>query len=129
MKKWIIVVLLLPLALLIVGCGQQDQAQAADFTKKTTTGIRSKAKHYQAKAYQKETIPAHSYVQLVGRVVKTDAAGKNIRLGDRFILQQGRLKVQVFNQAKTTVRLGQTVTVYGEYYGFVKGYVIDQGDK
>ncbi|WP_390405732.1 hypothetical protein [Lacticaseibacillus jixiensis] len=129
MKKLMIAVLLTPLAVVSTGCSHQNQTQAADFTKKTTSGIRSKAKTYSQAAYQSASIPAHSYVRLVGKVVKTDAATAQIRQGDRFVLQRGKLKVQVFHQAQTPVRLGQTVTVYGEYYGFVKGYVIDQEAK
>ena len=41
-------------------------------------------------------------------------------------LQNGGSQYQVFNEQDLPSRLGEDVVVYGEYYGFIKGSLIER---
>lgn len=123
MEKSIQLVFTAALAVILTGCAANTQVQTNGFTKKTQAGLIAKAKTYPKQAFIAGKVPPKSYVKVSGKIVKTDASGQKIQRGDRFILQAGKLKVQVFNQAQP-VRLGARVTVYGEYNGFIQGNVI-----
>ena len=40
-------------------------------------------------------------------------------------MKSGSSKYQVFNEQKKKLKIGDEVTVYGEYYGFLKGTLIE----
>ncbi len=113
----------------IAGCGRQSSGSERDFTKKTQAGIVRKAKVYPLRAYQQTKVPTHAFVKLSGQIVKTDSGSRQVGQGDRFILKRKSLRVQVLNQATGNWRVGEHVTVYGEYYGFIKSYVVKVGEK
>ncbi|WP_203662824.1 hypothetical protein [Lacticaseibacillus sp. 53-4] len=127
MRKAIISAFALLMLLSFSGCGSAAATQNQTFTKKSASGLRVKAKGYSTQAFSKGNIPLNSYVKFTGRIQKKDTAGETVKKDDRLLLRNGKTKVQVMVQFQpTALKVGDRVTVYGEYYGFVKGSLIDR---
>lgn len=108
------------------GCGgSKENAQNNQFTNEVTREIRQKAKHYTEQELQNTEVPLHAFIQLEGEIIRSDG-GKTILKGDRFILRSGSSNYQIFNEQKEAISIGDQVTVYGEYYGFIKGIIIEK---
>ncbi|WP_158661720.1 hypothetical protein [Enterococcus timonensis] len=97
-----------------------------NFTEETILQLKQKAKTYTAAKFQDGTIPLNDFVQLSGVITKTDGDADNIQKGDRFVIEDDQTKVQVFNQQNTILKLGDQVTVYSEYYGFITASLIEK---
>ncbi|MDA9429598.1 hypothetical protein QJ527_08355 [Enterococcus mundtii] len=67
----------------------------------------------------------HQWVKIEGKIIRSDGQ-EQIAKGDRFILRSGSSDYQVFNEQATTINVGDEVLVYGEYYGFIKGFFIER---
>ncbi|MHA4801792.1 hypothetical protein ACX0E5_16380, partial [Enterococcus faecium] len=74
---------------------------------------------------QNGDVRLNEYISLKGEIVESDSRSSLIKKGDRFILKSGSSKYQVFNEQKKKLKIGDEVTVYGEYYGFLKGTLIE----
>ncbi|MDR1567693.1 MAG: hypothetical protein LBS33_03300 [Streptococcaceae bacterium] len=89
-------------------------------------GIVKKAKKYTDEQYQNGEVALHEYVQIQGKISKTDEKDNRIKQNSRFILKTTHGKYQVINGVDSNLKLGDKVTVYGEYYGFIKAMKIDE---
>ncbi|OTN75423.1 hypothetical protein A5886_000493 [Enterococcus sp. 8G7_MSG3316] len=113
--------------LILSGCGiQNEETQVREFSLEATTKLKTAATIYPDRAYQDGEVPLNEWIQMTGKITDTDSQSEEIRKGDRFVLQTDSAKYQIFNQQETTLYLNDEVTVYGEYYGFIKGTLIER---
>ncbi len=113
--------------MILSGCTlQSESTQTAKFSQETVTKLKTAAKIYTDLAYQEGEVPLNEFVQMTGKITDTDSQDAQIKEGDRFVLQTDSAKYQVFNQQGTVLYLEEEVTVYGEYYGFIKGTLIER---
>ena len=128
MKKKMLI--LLAFSLLTLGACGNDKPESEtvnDFSKEAITNLKSQTKAYSDEELQAGEVPLNEYIQIEGEITKTDG-GKKITKGDRFVLQSGNSQYQVFNEQETPLSLGDRVTVYGEYYGIIKGMLIERNE-
>lgn len=111
------------LLLLLAGCNAQQNTKG--FDTEAMDGLKKNAQVFTKTAIQKDLIPLNSYIKVSGRIEKTDSGAKQIKKGDRFILNDGKNKLQIFNEQSKSFAVGDEVVVYGEYYGFIKGQLIE----
>ncbi|WP_261805865.1 hypothetical protein [Lapidilactobacillus luobeiensis] len=124
-KKWAFFSMLLLVCVILVGCTQQTK-QTDKFDQVTSTNIKQFAKHYANSKFTAGEVPINSYVAFTGKITKKDTKGQVIKKSDRFIVKNATAKVQVISSADTQVAVGDRVTVYGEYYGLIKAYVVEK---
>jgi|SRR5699024_4116336 len=129
MKKKHTLVLLLLFVLLLggTGCSQNDKTQAKEeqFTATVETEIKKKTNKYTEKEFQTADVPLNDFVQLTGEITRSDG-DETLKKGDRFILKSGSSNYQIFNEQEYPFSIGDRVTVYGEYYGFIKAIAIEK---
>ncbi|MBP1048279.1 hypothetical protein I6N96_18450 [Enterococcus sp. BWM-S5] len=78
-------------------------------------------KQYSSRAFQQGEVELNTFVQLSGVITVTDNQdGCSIKKNDRFILEVEGDRYQVINYSDSEWELTERVTVYGEYYGFIK---------
>lgn len=124
------VLILLGFSLLTLGaCGNNraEKETVDDFSKEAITNLKAQTKIYSDEDLQTGEVPLNEYIQIEGEITKTDG-GEKITKGDRFVLQSGDSQYQVFNEQDTPLSLGDQVTVYGEYYGIIKGMLIERNE-
>lgn len=117
---------------LLTGCSSASgtfSSQEKDFTKNSKMNLREKAVVYSEEDLVKDEIPLNSYIRCTGKILRKDRKGDTLEKGDRFILEIGEAKIQVFNEQSEAFKVGQYVNVYGEYYGFLKGQLIEDADR
>lgn len=68
----------------------------------------------------------YEYIRLTGKIIISDSGDKSIEKGERFILERGAYQFHVINEQETPLKIGVQVSVYGEYYGFIKGTLIER---
>ncbi|WP_181265216.1 hypothetical protein [Enterococcus mundtii] len=107
------------------GCQVNSRQQEKDFEDQIKEEIQQKAHVFTEKEYQSAEVPLHQWVKIEGKIIQSDGQ-KQIEKGDRFILRSGSSDYQVFNEQATTINVGDEVIVYGEYYGFIKGILIER---
>lgn len=88
-------------------------------------GIQQKAQVFTEKEYQSAEVPLHEWVKIEGKIIQSDRQ-EDIKKGDRFILRSGSSNYHVFNEQTAKIKVGDEVIVYGEYYGFIKGILIER---
>lgn len=128
MRKRLLI--LLSFSLLTLGACGTDKSETDtvnDFSKEAITNLKVQTKAYTDEELQAGEVPLNEYIQIEGEITKTDG-GKEIVKGDRFVLQSGDSQYQVFNEQETPLALGDRVTVYGEYYGIIKGMLIERNE-
>lgn len=108
---------------------QTNEKQESNFSKENIGRIKDKSKKFSNEELQNGEVPLYEYIQLAGKIIISDSKDKSIEKGDRFILQQGEYKYQVINEQESVLNIGDQVTVYGEYYGFIKGSLIERSTK
>ncbi|MBP1045872.1 hypothetical protein I6N96_06230 [Enterococcus sp. BWM-S5] len=111
------------------GCSSEMKGESerqASFSKEAVENIKEKAKHYSNQAFQDGEVPLNEFVQIKGTILKSDSSEKVLKKGDRFILISENSQYQVFNEQENDFEVGDDVTVYGEYYGFLKGILIEK---
>ncbi|MGM0124581.1 hypothetical protein IGI37_001959 [Enterococcus sp. AZ194] len=111
----------------VSGCSNQttqNKELEANFTQKTKQEIKEKARIFTEDEFQSAEVPLNEYVQLSGEIIQSDRETDLVK-GDRFILKSGSSRYQVFNEQEEPIQVGDLVTVYGEYYGFIKAIVIE----
>ncbi|MGM9902621.1 hypothetical protein A5844_000422 [Enterococcus sp. 10A9_DIV0425] len=102
-----------------------NQLDIQNFEQQAKNRIKEKAYIYTEEEFQTANVPIHAWVQLSGEIIQSDQS-KEIVKGDRFILKSGSSRYQIFNDQEEILKIGDSVTVYGEYYGFIKGVVIER---
>ncbi|MBL1225984.1 hypothetical protein [Enterococcus sp. BWR-S5] len=127
-KKWLSLSLLL-LLLMTCGCSanKEEEANKQDtFSEEVIENIKEKAEHFSDQEFQEGEVPLNSFVQISGTILKSDSGKNQVKKGDRFILINEGSQYQVFNEQDGTFEIGENITVYGEYYGFLKGILIEK---
>lgn len=124
---YLISLILLTVCLLLIntGCSKNTEHQVDGFSNEAVKSIKKKSKHYTIAKLSQGNVTANTYVAVKGKITKKDRSGSKINKGDRFILKDGKHRVQVLASNKANVRVGQNVIVYGEYYGLIKSYLIE----
>lgn len=127
-QRWIIVLVIA----LLAGCSSVNSGisqQEEDFTKNSKVNLKERAVFYSEEALVKDEIPLNSYIRCTGKIMQKDREGTVLEKGDRFILKIGDTKIQVFNEQTEAFAVGDYVNVYGEYYGFLKGELIEGAEQ
>lgn len=127
-RKWLSTSLLF-LLLLICGCSanKKEEANKQDtFSEEVIENIKEKAEQFSDQEFQEGEVPLNSFVQISGTILKSDSGKNQVKKGDRFILINEGSQYQVFNEQDGTFEIGESITVYGEYYGFLKGILIEK---
>lgn len=122
MRKTVCVATVTSLFLL---CGCSGTIAEEKFTDEAQIQLKENAIEYTISQLQSHEAKLNTFVKISGTIQLSDSNGSLVKKGDRFKLVQGEDAVQVFNEQEQEFRIGNEVTVYGEYYGFVKGTVID----
>ncbi|MBS7577677.1 MULTISPECIES: hypothetical protein [unclassified Enterococcus] len=125
MKKLTFFLCLITLTGVLSSC---DKQQVEQFNQDTLdeNGIVLKAKAYTDEQYKLGEVPLHEFVQIKGEITKTDQKNNLISKNTRFILKTEQGKYQILHGVDEKFKIGDTVTVYGEYYGFIKAMKIEQ---
>lgn len=88
--------------------------------------IEKKAKIYDDADYKNGEVPQNEYVKLSGKIIKSDGEEGIVEKGNRFILETEGGRYQIVNGVETELRTGDSVDVFGEYYGIIKAVRIDE---
>ncbi|MBO1300946.1 MULTISPECIES: hypothetical protein [unclassified Enterococcus] len=107
------------------GCQANNRQQEIAFEDQVKEEIQQKAHVFTEKEYQSGEVPLHVWVKIEGKIIQADR-GNEIEKGDRFILRSGSSDYQIFNEQTAKIDVGDEVIVYGEYYGFIKGILIER---
>lgn len=110
------------LFLLLLGGCQKAQIEATD--QQVPQQLVKKSVEYSVEQWKDDDIPLNELVKVNGKIEKSDGHSKKVKYQDRFILNFDGYRIQVMNNQKKVFHLGDQVTVYGEYYGFVKAMYI-----
>jgi outer membrane lipoprotein-sorting protein len=116
---------ILVIVLILTGCEHEDKKTSA-FSNEVTEQMKETATSYSDVDFSNGDVPLHETVRLEGTIIKSDSQDNQIEKGHRFILKTEKAQYQVFNEQETTLYLDDSVTVYGEYYGFIKGILIER---
>lgn len=106
-----------------------DTTDTDNFSEVTTENLKHYAKKYSEEELQDGSVPLNEYIQISGEIIQSDSKTIEIEKGDRFILMSGQSKYQVFNEQDDVLKIGDLITVYGEYYGFLKGSLIEKDNE
>ncbi|MDR2976230.1 MAG: hypothetical protein LBV19_02815 [Streptococcaceae bacterium] len=117
--KTSLILFLLPL-LLLSACSGPSASE------KDNIQLQKKAKSWNDADYKQSKVPLHSYVKLYGVIQKSDGKNEKVGKNNRFILMRSNTRYQVINGTNKEFKVGDKVTVYGEYYGFIKAMSIEQ---
>ena len=88
--------------------------------------IEKKAKIYDDADYKNGDVPQNDYVKLSGKIIKSDGEEGIVEKGNRFILETEGGRYQIVNGVETELKTGDSVDVFGEYYGIIKALRIDE---
>lgn len=109
------------------GCSFSEETERqATFSEEAVEQIKEKAKKYSEEDFKEGLVPLNEFVQLSGTILKSDSQEQTLKKGDRFILVSGESQYQVFNEQENSFEVGEKIVVYGEYYGFLKGILIEK---
>lgn len=113
------------------GCQEKaENSTTASFDASNQVLVKEKAKEYTNDEYQNGDVRLKTYVKMTGKIVMTDSKNdQEIKKNDRFVIQNDGYDYQVINSSDSVLKLNDTVDVYGEYYGFVKGVEIENNKK
>lgn len=126
-KNFLILIIFFSFSVFLVSCSSQ-KTTTEDFTEETLIALKKKAKSYSNEEFQEGDVPLHEFVQLTGKITQSDGKKDTIEKDDRFVLEVGESRYQIFNQQENSFKIGDEVTVYGEYYGFIKASYIEKTD-
>ncbi|MDH6363965.1 hypothetical protein M2139_000950 [Enterococcus sp. PF1-24] len=119
-------ILILLVFLPFSACKQTESKENDNFSKETIGNLKTNAKEYSEDELQNGEVPLNEYVRLTGEIVESDSSDEIISKGDRFILKSGDSQYQIFNQQDIPLQIADELTVYGEYYGFIKADLIEK---
>ncbi|MGX7133042.1 hypothetical protein [Enterococcus songbeiensis] len=129
MKKSAFLLFLLLISFsLLTSC--KDNSKEADtqvsFTSEYEQKLKDKAKSYSEEELQSGEVSLNEFIKIHGTVLQSDSKQMKIKKGDRFILKSGTSNYQIFNEQEKPIKIGDRIIVYGEYYGFLKGTLIEK---
>lgn len=119
--KRMIVVLLILLAAWAGVHWLQPKISAQQEARTEERAAKKGAKTYTNTQFKQGRIPYRSGIKLHGQIIQTDAKNKQ-RIGknDRIVLRQNGTKYQVLVACQKTLKMNQTVTVYGTFMGLIR---------
>ncbi|MGX7013973.1 hypothetical protein [Vagococcus silagei] len=116
---------LIILLLFLTGCSAKLKENSFPTDEDFEKAIVSKSSSYSTEEYQNGEVPLHEYIKMKGKIIKSDSKSKKIKKGDRFVLLNDGEEYQIFNEQDKELKIEDEITVYGEYYGFVKTSYIE----
>ncbi|MHC5249682.1 hypothetical protein [Enterococcus sp. LJL90] len=128
MKNKLLFLLFLSGVFFLAACQAGNAAESEtieNFSNNAVSGLKETAKFFSNEDYQAGDVPLNEYIKMNGVITKTDGNPDEIQNGDRLMIENDGVQYQVFNQQATPLKIGDTITVYGEYYGFIKGTLIE----
>lgn len=125
LKNSILAALLL---IFVTGCSSKEVKRSQNDTNQDINLVK-KSKKYTDKQYKNGEVVLHEYVQVQGEIVKIDGEGKRVEKNSRFILKTKDGQYQIINGIDCDFEIGDSVIVYGEYYGFIKAMKISVGQE
>ncbi|EGC70719.1 hypothetical protein NGF69_04995 [Enterococcus casseliflavus] len=126
--KWINSLFILGLLMGLTACSPNEATQTQAFSQSSEKQLKERALCYSDEDFSQGVVPLHEFVKLSGTIVKSDAKTADIEKGNRFILETAAGQYQVFNEQSQQLKLQEVVTIYGEYYGFIKATLIERKD-
>ncbi|AIM24548.1 hypothetical protein [Melissococcus plutonius] len=130
MKNRLVCSFILVIFLFVGGCTKKETEKTTNqFSHETIQRIKKTAKSYSENELQSGQVPLHTYLQLTGKIIKSDSKTATIKREDRFIFESDQNHYQVFNEQSMKLKIGDTITVYGEYYGFLKAIFVERVKK
>lgn len=123
MRKITFLLILIISVSVLTGCNRK-QVEAFNQDTLNENGIVSKAKVYTDAQYQSGDVPLHKFVQLKGKITDTDQKDNLVKKNARFVLKTDKGRYQIINDVEGNYEIGDTVIIYGEYYGFIKAMKI-----
>lgn len=120
-------ILVLICLITLSSCSEKEASTITQFDDKTLVGLKDNAKTYTEEEFQNSEVPLNEFIQISGEIIQSEKTDSEvIDKGTRFVLKSGDSKYQVFNEQMTPLLVGDKVTVYGEYYGIIKGTIIEK---
>lgn len=103
-----------------------NHKQINNFSKKQEEKLKENARSVSEQEWQNDEVPLREMVSLEGTIIKSDRKSGKVENGDRFLLQTQGNVFMIFNDQNQCFRVGEQIKVYGEYYGFIKGLLIER---
>ncbi|PQE45818.1 hypothetical protein CUS11_08295 [Enterococcus faecium] len=111
---------------LATGYMNDNHKQINNFSKKQEEKLKENARSVSEQEWQNDEVPLREMVSLEGTIIKSDRKSGKVENGDRFLLQTQGNVFMIFNDQNQCFRVGEQIKVYGEYYGFIKGLLIER---
>ncbi|EGP4839515.1 hypothetical protein FMV48_000098 [Enterococcus faecium] len=111
---------------LATGYMNDNHKQINNFSKKQEEKLKENARSVSEQEWQNDEVPLREMVSLEGTIIKSDRKSGKVENGDRFLLQTQGNVFMIFNDQNQCFRVGERIKVYGEYYGFIKGLLIER---
>lgn len=126
MKGLVAMVIVICSLFLATGYINDNRKQINNFSKKQEEKLKENARSVSEQEWQNDEVPLREMVSLEGTIIKSDRKSGKVENGDRFLLQTQGNVFMIFNDQNQCFRVGERIKVYGEYYGFIKGLLIER---
>ncbi|EMF0343150.1 hypothetical protein JXE12_001204 [Enterococcus faecium] len=126
MKELVAMVIVICSLFLATGYMNDNRKQINNFSKKQEEKLKENARSVSEQEWQNDEVPLREMVSLEGTIIKSDRKSGKVENGDRFLLQTQGNVFMIFNDQNQCFRVGERIKVYGEYYGFIKGMLIER---
>ncbi|WP_181047816.1 hypothetical protein [Enterococcus faecium] len=126
MKGLVTMVIVICSLFLATGYMNDNHKQINNFSKKQEEKLKENARSVSEQEWQNDEVPLREMVSLEGTIIKSDRKSGKVENGDRFLLQTQGNVFMIFNDQNQCFRVGEQIKVYGEYYGFIKGLLIER---
>ncbi|MFN6912935.1 hypothetical protein [Enterococcus faecium] len=126
MKELVAMVIVICSLFLATGYMNDNRKQINNFSKKQEEKLKENARSVSEQEWQNDEVPLREMVSLEGTIIKSDRKSGKLENGDRFLLQTQGNVFMIFNDQNQCFRVGERIKVYGEYYGFIKGMLIER---
>ncbi|MDG4590584.1 hypothetical protein [Enterococcus faecium] len=126
MKGLVAMVIVICSLFLATGYMNDNRKQMNNFSKKQEEKLKENARSVSEQEWQNDEVPLREMVSLEGTIIKSDRKSGKVENGDRFLLQTQGNVFMIFNDQNQCFRVGERIKVYGEYYGFIKGLLIER---
>ncbi|EMF0280398.1 hypothetical protein KI126_002446 [Enterococcus faecium] len=126
MKGLVAMVIVICSLFLATGYMNDNHKQINNFSKKQEEKLKENARSVSEQEWQNDEVPLREMVSLEGTIIKSDRKSGKVENGDRFLLQTQGNVFMIFNDQNQCFRVGERIKVYGEYYGFIKGLLIER---
>ncbi|MCC4053915.1 hypothetical protein [Enterococcus faecium] len=126
MKGLVTMVIVICSLFLATGYMNDNRKQINNFSKNQEEKLKENARSVSEQEWQNDEVPLREMVSLEGTIIKSDRKSGKVENGDRFLLQTQGNVFMIFNDQNQCFRVGERIKVYGEYYGFIKGLLIER---